>query len=430
MPMRFGTETRGNPVMVVGGGVAGIVAALDLANAGRIVHLVEKEPNLGGQVAKLDKLYPTDHCAFCPLWTEIKKCTQHPKITVHTRARVMELTGYEKYKNVSIVKGPHFVDKEKCISCGRCAKVCPVEKELCHLEEYASLSHAVEMAWDHAYPPSYMINKDTCTRCGMCQEICPSNAIDLDRAEEEIVITVDDVIWATGFQEVDLFRLQEFGSGTHPDIMHSMEFETWISEAGPNRGNIRKKSDLSSPRAIAFIQCAGARDMRMFPYCSAVCCMHALKQAKWVNKRAPEIECAIFFADLRTVGKNYYEYAVKATKDYHLNLIRGRPGLILSLPQGGGLAIKYEDTMTQEVKICKFDMVILNGALRPGLLQMDLGQKGMPALDSHGFLANEKDGNSDLSCGFSSGPADVIESSIQASSAALKALCKKFKLER
>jgi heterodisulfide reductase subunit A len=429
MSLKSYTEQKGNPVMVVGGGVAGIVAALDLANAGIFVHLVEKRPDLGGHAAILDKLYPTDHCAFCPLWTEIKKCTQHPKITIHTRARVMGLIGDENHKSVSIVKGPHFVDKEKCISCGRCEKVCPVEKELCHLEEYAASSHAVEMAWDHAYPPSYMINEDACTRCGVCQQICPSNAIDLDRTEEEIVIPVDDVIWATGFHEADISRLQEFGSNTHPDIMHSMEFETWISEAGPNRGNIRKKSDLSSPQAIAFVQCAGARDLRLFPYCSAVCCMHALKQAKWVNKRAPEIECAIFFTDLRTVGKNYYEYAVKATKDYHLNLIRGRPGLILSLPEGRGIGVKYEDTMTQEVKIRKFDMVVLNGALGPGLLQMDLGQKDMPALDSHGFLASKKVGNPDLSCGFSSGPADVIESSIQASSAAMKALCRKFKPE-
>ncbi len=418
-----------NPILVIGGGVAGITAALDLASAGQVVHLVEQNGHLGGQVSRLDKLYPTDHCAFCPLWTEIKKCRNHPLIRVHTSAYVRELSQEGNHKRAAIVKKPPFIDEGKCVFCGRCVRTCPVEKELGDLGDHAPSSHAIRLTWDHAYPPSYTINEDVCTRCGLCQEVCPTGAIDLNRTEGETILSVDEVIWATGFREADLSRLEEFGSGTHPDIMSAMEFEEWISEAGPNRGDIRKKSNLSTPQSIAFIQCAGARDKRMFPYCAAVCCMHALKQARWVKKRSPQTRCTIFYTDMRTVGANYYEYAQRAIQEADLELIRGRPGLILPLPRKEGIGIRYENTMTQEIAIRKFDMVVLNGALEPWLRQMDPEQKGIPSFDNHGFLVVEGNGISHLGCGFSVEPVDITESVIQASSAALKAIQKR-KTER
>ena len=167
----------------------------------------------------------------------------------------------------------------------------------------------------------------------------------------------------------------------------------------------------------------------MFPYCAAVCCMHALKQARWVKKRSPQTRCTIFYTDMRTVGTNYYEYAQRAIQEADLELIRGRPGLILPLPRKEGIGIRYENTMTQETAIRKFDMVVLNGALEPWLRQMDLEKKGIPSFDNHGFLAVEGNGISNLGCGFSVEPVDITESVIQASSAALKAIQKR-KTER
>jgi len=418
-----------NPILIIGGGVAGITAALDLANAGQVVHVVEQNGHLGGQVSRLDKLYPTDHCAFCPLWTEIKKCRDHRHITVHTSAYVRELRQEGNHRKATIVRRPPFIDEGKCVFCGRCVRTCPVEEELGDLGDHGPSSHALSITWDHAYPPSYAINEEVCTTCGLCQEVCPMGAIDLNRAEEETVLTVDEVIWATGFREADLSGLEEFGSGTHPDIMRSLEFEAWISEAGPNRGKIRKRSNLTTPRNIAFVQCAGARDKRMFSYCSTVCCMHALKQARWVKKRSPQTRCAIFYTDMRAVGTNYYEYARRAMEEADLELIRGRPGLILPLRGEEGIGIRYENTTTQGVAIRRFDMVVLNGALEPWLRQGDPERRATPLLDNHGFLSREGNGASSIACGFSVEPVDVIESVIQASSAALKAI-QKHKTER
>ena len=406
MALKKKKDTDLRSLLIIGGGIAGIRAALDLANTGHRVHIVERNHSLGGQVSRLDKLYPTDHCAFCPLWTEIKRLKEHPLITVHIQATLKELQKEGIHNRVSIVKRPLFIDEETCVFCGHCVKTCPLP--------------AIQPVWEHASPPAYMINEEICNKCGLCEETCPTGAIDLTRSEEETILLVDDVIWATGFKEADLSKLEEFGSGTHPDIMSAMEFEDWISEAGSNRGNIRKKSNLSIPKSIAFVQCAGARDKRMLPYCSAVCCMHALKQAHWVNKRSPEIQCTVFYTDLRTVGKNYYEYALRAIEKHAIELIRGRPGMILPLPGGDGIGIKYENTMTQRAEIRQFDMVVLNGALEPSLCPVRSDSAEIPVRDKQGFLGEERHEN--LGCGFIVEPADVVDSVIQASSAVFKAI--------
>lgn len=416
-----GTRSQENPILVVGGGVAGIAAALDLANAGRPVHLVEQAHHLGGQVAKLDKLFPTDHCAFCPLWTEIKKCREHPRITLHTAARVRELRHNGEGYVATVVEGPHLINADRCIYCGRCLVACPEKRDV--PGQPASTS-PIRVVWEHAYPPSYVIDAGACTRCGLCQIACPTGAIDLERSELETVMAVDDVIWATGFKEADLGSLKEFGSGTHPDIMSAMEFEAWVAEAGPNQGNILKKSNGRVPRSVAFVQCAGSRDKRLLPYCSAVCCMHALKQAHWVKRRHPEVSCVIFFTDLRTVGKNYYEYALRAVGQAELELIRGRPGLIIPLPEGETIAVKYEDTLTQKREIRRFDMVVLNGALE-SCLEQPGNEKAVSCLrEGHRATDRACDVENQLTCGFAREPADVAESVIQASAAALQVALK------
>ena len=427
--MQLDEEKQDHSILIVGGGVAGMAAALDLGNLGQRVHLIEIENWLGGQVSNLDKLYPTDHCAFCPLWTEIKKCREHPYITVHTCTFVKELKDEGILKKVTIVRRPPVIDEGKCVFCGRCTGVCPVEKDLVALDDHDNSVHAIRMIRDHVYPPAYTINEDVCTKCGLCEEICPTGAIDLSRADKESTLIVKNVIWATGFGEADLSELREYGSGTHPDIMTSMDFEEWISETGPNKGSIKKKSNLAVPISIAFVQCAGARDKRMFPYCSAVCCMHALKQVHWVKKRSPQTRCTIFFTDLRTVGKNYYKYAQQVIGDDDLELIRGRPGLILPLPEKEGIGIKYENTMTQKAEIRMFDMVVLNGALEPRMHELKPEQRDRLSLDRCGFVMKGGNSVTGFACGFSLAPADVMESVIQGSSAAWDVI-QKTRLER
>lgn len=398
-------------VLVIGGGVAGIIASLDLADAGQAVHLVEAESHLGGQVSKLDKLYPTDHCAFCPLWTDIKKCAGHPSIKVHTLSYVKGLEKENGRYSAVILKKPRYIDEEKCIFCGRCLAECP--------------AGAIQAGWEHAYPPSFIIDDSACTKCGDCVHVCPTGAINTESQEEEIRITVDDVIWATGFKEADLSHLKEYGRGTHPDIMTSMEFEEWTAETGINRGTIVKRSDRTVPSHIAFIQCAGARDLRMIPSCSAVCCMHAFKQAGWVKRRNPAIDCYIFYTDLRTVGRDYYRYSLGEFQNSPVTLIRGRPGLIHPLPGGAGIAVQFENTITRKREIRKFDMVVLNGNIQPSAIQFHRAQPektAVPPMDKEGFFTTGPDEHRGSACGFGLEPADVADSVIQASAAAMRVI--------
>ena len=395
------TDKKTKTVLVVGGGVAGISAALDLAGNGHRVHLVERGHDLGGQVAKLDKFYPTDHCAFCPLWTEIRRCKESEAITIHTLSRVEALDPSNGAYKAVIAGSAPVIDPVLCIGCGRCEAACP--------------KGVARPIWEHAYPPVYLIDRDRCGDCRTCADACPTKAIAFDREARKLAVDVDEVIWAAGFDEVSLAPLKEYGWGTHPDILTSLEFEAWKAEAGDNKGKILRRSDRTAPRSIAFIQCAGARDLRLLPHCSAVCCMHALKQAQWVKRRNPEIDCAILYTDLRTVGRDYYEYALRDFNGNGVRLVRGRPSLIHPLP-GGGIAVKYEDTPTGRREIRKFDMVILNGNLQSTLASRTAAE-ARPDLGGEGFVTPAS-----VSCGFVMEPADVTESAIQAASAALRTI--------
>ncbi len=397
------------PVIVVGGGVAGLTAALDLARAGRPVHLIEKSAVLGGQVARLDKLYPTDHCAFCPVWTQARLCLGHPLITVHTHSCIEAVTqGKETGKDqeqgliqIIICRDLNRIDPGRCVLCGRCETVCPED--------------AVSPTICHALPRTFLVDVNACTGCGKCVDVCPTHAIDMERKQERTKIQAENIIWATGFAESGISALPELGHGSHPNIMTSLAFEALLLESGPGGGHVLTP-DGKVPRRIAFVQCAGARDQRKFAYCSAVCCMHALKQARWVKQRDPDMDCVIFFTDMRTEGRHYYNYYRQAVQEYSIALVRSRPGLICPLSSGDGLAVRYENTRTGQVKTERFDLVVLNGTLEP-CQKADKGSAPLPLTDDDGFVCKP----SDLSCGFCRAPADVEVSVVQASSAAMGA---------
>ncbi len=391
------------PFLVVGGGVAGISAALDLARAGRCVHLVERGGELGGQTLHLDKLYPTDHCGFCPVWSEVRLCQSHPRITVHTWTRVARIEAGKGFQSAVLSHRPNFIDPQRCIFCGRCAPSCA--------------ENAVAPSAPHVYPPLYRIDPDRCTGCGACREVCPTGAIDLERPAKTETLRVQAVIWATGFEAADLSAAPELGFGSDPNIMQALAFEQWIAEAGPNRGRV-VRHDGRTAREVAFIQCAGARDRRIGAQCNAVCCMHALKQARWVRRRNPQCRCTIFFTDLRTEGRGYEAYYRRAVlEDEGIELVRARPGLICPLPGGAAVAVKYEDTFAQKPAMARFDMVVLNGTLRAAIPDED--NKPLPDV-AGGFIAAQ--GPAFRSCGFCKAPADVEAAAVQGSAAAMEIL--------
>lgn len=407
-----GSVSEHLPVIVAGGGVAGITAALDLAGSGRRVHLIEKDAVIGGQTARLDKLYPTDHCAFCPVWTQSRLCLAHPLITVHTHSCIDTINrieeegedqGEDRVEAV-IKRVPNYIDARLCIFCGRC-------EEVCH-------KNAVSPTLPHALPRTFLVDADVCNGCGKCVEACPTRAVDMAREPEKTKIKAGNIIWATGFSDTNISVLPELGYGSHENIMTSLEFEILTAEAGPNGGEILTPQG-KVPDRIAFIQCAGARDRRKFFFCSAVCCMHALKQARWVKRRNPNVDCVIFFTDMRTEGRHYYEYYLDAVQNQSIKLVRGRPGLICPLPAKDLIAVRYEDTLTGQLNTQGFDLVVLNGALDPGS-NTRTKSSFTPETDDQGFVCNNSD--QQLSCGFCRAPADVEVSAIQASSAAIGAL--------
>jgi len=399
LPLQTGEAE--DSILVVGGGVAGISAALDLARAGRSVHLVERNGELGGWTARLDKLYPTDHCGFCPVWSEVRLCQRHPRITVHTWTTVVELESGDGFRTAVLHRAPNAIDVDSCICCGRCAQVCQ--------------NAAVALTDPHVYPPAFRIDAARCTDCGLCIDACPTGAIDLHRQSEVLRTRIQGVVWATGFEVADLSMAPELGAGSHPDIMDALAFENWIAEAGPNQGRVRCHDGRPAAQ-VAFIQCAGARDRRSQPQCSAVCCMHALKQARWVRRRNGDVRCVIFYTDIRTEGRGYETYFRNEVLAEGIEMIRARPGLVYPLPGGDGIAVKYENTLVQKPAMEQFDLVVLNGGLRPVCPEI---------IQATGVLTGGfvEEGIRDvLSCGFCKAPADVEMAAIQGSAVAMEML--------
>ncbi len=390
------------PVLVVGAGVAGMTAALDLARIGIPVHLVERDGRLGGQVMRLDKLYPTDHCAFCPVWTDGAACLSHPLVTVHNHTALEGIEADGGGIVALLSARTPAVDSEACVFCGLCREACEAKG----VPGTIGLKPAGE-AWDQAVSPTPTVNSELCSRCGACVPVCPTGAIDpgrLGNPPRALRLPVADLIFATGFTERNPNPLTEYTPKGHPDVFTAMDFETWTAEAGPNNGRVIRRSNGAVPRSIGFIQCAGARDQRFLSYCSSVCCMHALKQARWIKRRLPEASVAIFFTDLRAVGKGYEAYA-RSTAQEGIFLVRARPGLVFPMPEDGGgstLAVRYEETGSGKVVNAEFDMLVLNG----GLTACPLPAEPDPA-NPRGE-----------SCGFCREPADVSQSVVQGANAA------------
>ncbi|MHC1725417.1 MAG: FAD-dependent oxidoreductase [Syntrophobacteraceae bacterium] len=400
------TSNSSLPVLVVGAGVAGLTAALDLARLGVPVHLVERDSHLGGQVMRLDKLYPSDHCAFCPVWTDGAACLAHPLVTIHRHSCLEDLE-HEGGQTVAVLSvRPPAIDPDACVFCGLCKEAC----------EAKGVSGAIKsrppgLPWDPSTPPAPFLDRELCSRCGECATACPANAVDLARLDlpvQSLRLRVADVIFAVGFAEQSPAPLTEYCPENHPDIFTAMDFEAWAAEAGLNSGVVKRRSNAATPRSVAFIQCAGARDQRFLSYCASVCCMHALKQARWIKRRIPDASVAIFFTDLRAVGKGYEAYA-RAAATEGVQLIRGRPGLVFPLAEESGgstLAVRYEDTAADAVITAEFDIVVLNGGLKGCPLP------GASAFGQDSGLLPER------GCGYCREPADVSQSVIQGSRAA------------
>lgn len=412
-------------VLVVGAGIAGIQASLDLAESGYYVYLVEKAPAIGGTMPMLDKTFPTNDCSMCILSPKLVDCGRHLNIETLTCSELVDLQG-EPGKFKAIVKTKaRYVDPAKCTGCGSCAEECPVDAPD-EFNQGLGQRKAIYKLYAQAYPNAYAIDKDLCLGCGACEEACQSGAIDHDMEDSELELEVGSVILCPGFEKYDVSELSYYGYGKLPNVLTSLEFERILSASGPFGGHLVRPSDRKEPKKIAWLQCVGSRNCRIENgFCSSVCCMYAIKEAVIAKEHTPyPLDTAIFYMDMRTYGKEFEKYYDRAKDEQGVRFIRSRVYEITEAKDGSGnLNIRYS-TEDGGVVEEEFDLVVLSLGLQPHKDMVELAGKLGIELNKFNYaeppqltgVATSKPGV--YVAGAFSGPRDIPETVMQASAAA------------
>lgn len=356
----------GDSVLVVGAGIAGTQSALDLAEEGMDVYVVEKNPYLGGRMTQLARTFPTLDCADCILSPKISDLTTHENITVYTYSELEDVKGYVTNFTVDIVEKPRYVEEDTCTFCGECEEICPVEVDN-EFDYGLGNRGAVHKTHEEAVPKSYLVDIENCLQPPNppCKQTCPVDAIDFTQQEKHHQINVDSIVVATGFDLYDLENLKEYNYGKSDDIIHAGHVERMIMGTGPTGGKIIRPSDGREPKSIAWILCAGSRDIEHKEYCSQICCMYSMKQANLLrNNLGPEVKLSIFYTDIRAAGKGFEEF-YNDVSDQDIEFIRGKPSEIY--PQNGGekIVVRATDTIIGEILTDTFDLVVLAPAVVP-----------------------------------------------------------------
>jgi len=430
-------------VLVIGGGIAGIQAAEDLADLGFDVHLVEKAPFLGGLAARAGRFFPTDDCAICiqspasdvkAITHTSRKCvyrsgfSEIPNMHILTNSKVVKVEGVPGNYKVTVEKKPRYVDESKCVRCDLCTTVCPVEVP----DEYnAKLKtrKAIYINTPPVHPPVYVIDESACKfqECAKCVEICPTKAIKLNQKTEKLTLNVGGIIVATGFKEYDPSVIKEYHYGEYPDVITNLELARMIDGFGPTNGAIIKPSDRKPAKRIVFIQCVGSRDQRWNPWCSSICCMISLKNAMLIKSAYPDTDITICYIDIRTTGREH-EYYYEKAREMGIKFVKGRPTEISHDPDGNILIVDVEDAILRRFFELEADMVVLATAMVPSEDTKELAEILGIELDQDGFF---KEYNAKLRptetkirgiylCGGATFPKDAPTSSLHAHSAAVK----------
>ncbi|MFB0557596.1 MAG: 4Fe-4S binding protein [Candidatus Bathyarchaeia archaeon] len=416
-------------VLVIGGGIAGIMASLELEEQGFKVHLVERLPSVGGQMAKLTKVFPTLDCAQCILTPRIADVGRRPNISLLTYSEVRRVEGRPGNYSVEVFKKPRYVVEEECNGCGECAKVCPVEVPN-EFDENLGFRKAIYIPFPQTIPMIYTIDMDACIECYKCFEACEEQgrkAIDFGMEGETVILNVGSIILATGYEQYKAEDLDEYGYGIYPDVMTMMELERLVSILGPTGGRIIKFSDRGDVKRVAIVLCAGSRDKnRYIPYCSRICCMYSLKQAI-VLREMLDIDVWVFYTDIRATGRGYEELYWRAQEEGVI-FVRGKVAEIWANRGSNRLVVRAEDTLTGNLMEEEFDLVCLALAMvpSPGLgalareLSLPTGEDGFilekhPKLDPVDTLKTGV-----FACGCALGPKDVRDTVSDALAAATK----------
>ena len=377
-------------VLVIGGGVAGIQAALDAADAGLEVVLVEKDSTIGGKMAKLDKTFPTVDCSSCILGPRMVDVAQHPNITLYAASEVESISGYVGNFEVNIRKKTTCVDWSKCTGCGLCTEKCPAKDSPDHFNEGMGPTTAIIIPFPQAIPKKATLQKEYCRyfqtgKCGICAKICPTKAVDYTIQDEIVSVKVGGIVAATGYDLMDWTVYEQYGAGRYPDVITSLQYERLLSASGPTGGHVKRPSDGKEPKNVVFIQCVGSRDPSIGrPYCSGFCCMYTAKQAILTKDHIPDSQSYVFYMDIRSPGKGYDEFTRRVQEEYQAQYIRGRVSLIY--PKGGNLMVRGADTLMGTQVEVEADLVVLAVGGEAAHSAPHLAEKLRISYDSYGFF--------------------------------------------
>mgnify|MGYP001122844553 CR=1 FL=1 len=436
-PLVAGQSPVTKRALVIGGGIAGIQTALDIAEAGFEVDIVEKSPTIGGKMAQIDKTFPTLDCAACILTPKMVDAAQNDKITIYSYSEVESVKGFVGNFRVGIRRKARYVDETKCTGCGLCTEKCPQKKVPNEFNLGLDNRRAIYIPFAQAVPKVATIDADYCNmlkngKCGVCSKVCGAGAIDYTQKDEVIEREYGAIVAATGFNPIDVKPFGEYGYAEYPDVVTSLELERLMNAAGPTAGTLLRPSDKTHPHTLVFVQCVGSRcdaeNTKGKTYCSKICCMYTAKHAMLVREKYPDTEVYVFYIDVRTPGKNFDEFYRRAVEQYGVHYIKGAVGKVVE--ENGKLKVQASDLLSGEQLHIDADMVVLAAAIEPDKSARHLATMLTASMDTNDFFTEahaklrpvESPTAGIYLSGACQGPKDIPDTVAQAGAAASKVI--------
>jgi heterodisulfide reductase subunit A len=436
-PLTAGETPVVKRALVIGGGIAGMQTALDIAEAGYDVDIVEKNPTIGGKMAQLDKTFPTLDCSSCIVTPKMVDVGQNDKIHIYSYSEVTDVKGFVGNFKVTIKRKARYVDETKCTGCGLCTEKCPMKKAPNEFNLGLNNRTAIYIPFAQAVPkvatidPNYclMLNKGV---CGLCSKVCDAHAINYKDTDKEIEVEYGAIVAATGYEIMDVSRYDEYAYAQSPDVVTSLEYERLMNAAGPTGGELLRPSDHKRPKTIVFVQCVGSRECDSTrggkPYCSKICCMYTAKHAMLTKDHYPETDIYVFYIDVRTPGKNFDEFYRRAVEQYGVHYIKGAVGKVT--PENGKLIVQASDLLMNEQLTINADMVVLAAAIEPSHSARHLATLLTASMDTNDWFTEahpklrpvESPTAGVFLSGVCQGPKDIPETVAQAGAAASKVI--------
>ncbi len=435
-PLIAGESPVTKRALVIGGGIAGIQTALDIADAGFEVDIVEKQPTIGGKMTQLDKTFPTLDCAACILTPKMVDCAQNDNINTYAFSEVEEVKGFVGNFTVKIRKKARYVDETKCTGCGLCTEKCPQKRVPNEFNLGMDNRRAVYIPFAQAVPKIATIDPDYCNmlkngKCGVCAKVCTAGAIDYKQKDQIVEREYGAIVVATGYNPIQLDQFEEYAYSQSKDVVTSLEFERLTNAAGPTNGTLLRPSDGKHPHTIVFVQCVGSRDTSGCgkPYCSKICCMYTAKHAMLTREKYPDTDVYVFYIDVRTPGKNFDEFYRRAVEEYGVHYIKGMVGKVTPRADGK-LSVQASDLISNEQLHIDADMVVLAAAIEPDKSARSLGTMLTASMDTNDFFTEahpklrpvESPTAGIFLSGTCQGPKDIPETVSQAGAAAAKVI--------